>query len=50
MKIHFNHNGKGELSNGELLQNEPFEVEISDIDIPLLSMVWLLFKFMPVLE
>ncbi len=46
MKIQFNHNSRGELNNGELLQEEPIEVRVTNLDIPLFSMVWLIVKFM----
>lgn len=46
MNIHFNHNSRGELSNGEFEQLEPIQVTVTNLDIPLLSMVWLIVKFM----
>lgn len=45
MKIHFNHNARGELSNGEIEQPEPLQVQVTNLDIPLLSMIWLIVKF-----
>ena len=46
MKIHFNHNARGELNNGELEQLDPIEVRVTNLELSLFSMIWLVFKFM----
>jgi len=47
MRIKFNRNDKGELSDGDILQDKhPIKVRVTDLDISFLSLVWLVMKFM----
>lgn len=47
MRIKFNRNDNGELSDGDILQDKhPIKVRVTDLDISFLSLVWLVMKFM----
>ncbi|HIJ24039.1 MAG: hypothetical protein HON68_11085 [Gammaproteobacteria bacterium] len=44
MRIRFNHNTRDELVDGELLQDRSIDVRVTELDIPFLSLIWLMVK------